>query len=133
MEDDGFYFPTVSEKLMNRLQVLSQAMAGNIHDRNTSEVVYYLQDMKNNSSSPIGAILVLSHFSAIHESASQEISDLLINEVSKDITSENSLIVEACMIGLKAICGNYIMCFMDRKFSQILKTDYGENIVVSSH
>lgn len=96
----------VSEKLMNRLLVLSQALSGNVPDRNASEVVFHLQDLKNNSSNPVGSILVLSQFAAIHEIVSQEISDLLINEVSKDITLENKSIIEACMIGLKVICGN---------------------------
>lgn len=93
---------------MKRIYVLSQSMAGMVTDRNISEVLYYLQDMKSNSSNPVGAIMVLSHFAAIHEHSSQEIFDLLINEVSKDISLDNSLVMEACMSGLKVICGKYV-------------------------
>jgi hypothetical protein len=98
---------------MNRLQVLSQALSGIVPDRSISETVFYLQDLKNNSVSQIGAILVLALFAATHESVTQEISDLLINEVSKDITLDSKSLIEASMMGLKVICGIlelYLIC-----------------------
>jgi hypothetical protein len=83
-------------------------MAGIVPDRNAAEVLFYLQDMKNNSANQLGAILVMSQFAVIHEGTSAEISDLLINEVGRDLNSENIILIEACIAGLKKISGTLI-------------------------
>jgi hypothetical protein len=109
---------------MNRLQVLSQALSGTVPDQKISEVLFYLQQLKNNSSNPIGAMLVLSQFAVIHETVTQETSDLLINDISKDITLDNKSGIEASMLGIKAICGtlnyNYALENSPRLLKHIL-------------
>ena len=83
-------------------------MAGIVPDRNIAEVLFYLQDMKNSSANQLGAILVMSQFAAIHEGTSVEILDLLINEVGRDLNSENICLIEACIAGLKTISGTLV-------------------------
>lgn len=103
MEDDGFHLPTVSEKLMKRFRILCQAMAGPVSEGTMSEAVFYLQDMQKNPINQANAVLVLSQFCCVHEATFNEVVDVFVNELSADLTPENSLLLQACMLGLRNI------------------------------
>ncbi len=103
MDDDGLHLPTVSEKLMKRFRILSKAMAGSVPESSTSEAVFYLQDMQKNPVNQANAVLVLSQFCCDHETTFNEVVDVFVNELSVDLTPENSLLLQACMLGLRNI------------------------------
>ena len=99
---------------MGRFQALAQNIGGTIADRNISEVIFYLQDMKNNFTNQLGAIFVMSQLVVVHESVSTEIVEVLINDVAQDIMPENQSIIEASMICLKNISGKILSLNLEK-------------------
>ncbi|KAI8922787.1 armadillo-type protein [Entophlyctis helioformis] len=102
-EDDGFHLPTVSEKLMARYKVLAQATTSAVPPAIQSEVVYFLQEMQKQSLLRANSILVLSEFCCQHETTFVEIGDMLINYLSQELTPDNTLLIEACILGIANI------------------------------
>ncbi|KAJ3111420.1 hypothetical protein HK098_000218, partial [Nowakowskiella sp. JEL0407] len=102
-EDDGFYLPTISAKLMARFKQLVKLTTGELPADNTSQVIYFMQEFQKNLQKQGNVILVLSEFCCIHESTLNEIIDILVTHLGCEITSENTPLIEACMLGLRNI------------------------------
>jgi hypothetical protein len=106
LEDDGFHLPTVSEKLAKRFKILAQAMTGPVPDNLLNETIFYLQAMQASPVNQANAFLVLSQFCCIHETTFQDVIEVFLTVQSQDITPDNSLILQACMLGLRNVSQN---------------------------
>ncbi|TPX59062.1 hypothetical protein PhCBS80983_g02729 [Powellomyces hirtus] len=102
-EDDGFCLPLISNKLMARFKELAKAIAGSVPPANISEVLYHLQQLQLHPQMQAHSLLVISEFCCFHESTLADTIDMFVNQLSREITPENSPVVEACMLGLRNI------------------------------
>jgi hypothetical protein len=93
---------------MKRFKILAQAMTGTLKDHFITEALFYLQDMQKPSPIQTSMVLVASQFCCVHDTTFTEITDVLINMVSQDVSSESSYLIEACMLGLRNIARKII-------------------------
>ncbi|KAI8822501.1 armadillo-type protein [Fimicolochytrium jonesii] len=115
IEDDGFRIPCISPKLMARIKELSRGIAGPVPAGSIGEVTYHLAQLQKHPRMQAHTLLVLSEFSCVHESTLNETIELFVNQLSRDITSENTAVIEACMLGLRNVAE-----FSPAAFKQIL-------------
>ena len=88
---------------MKRFKILAQAVTGPVPETNTIEILFHLQDMQKTAVNQPNAILILSQFCCTHEYLFNDIVDVFVNKLNQDITPANTLVLQACMMGLKNI------------------------------
>ncbi|KXS12168.1 ARM repeat-containing protein [Gonapodya prolifera JEL478] len=115
-EDDGFNLPEVSEKLMQRIKILSRTLANNVPPVRESEVIYFLQDLQKNPLLRAPSVLVLSEFCCQHESSQLQIIEVIVNQLGTDILPDNRVFIEACLVGVRNISE-----FMPSLFKQVVE------------
>ncbi|KAJ3148056.1 hypothetical protein HDU89_004901 [Geranomyces variabilis] len=103
LEDDGFCLPMISNKLMARFKELSKAIAGPVPAPSISEVLYHLNQLQLHPQMQAHTLLVISEFCCMHDGTLVDTIELFANHLSREITPENSAVVEACMLGLRNI------------------------------
>ncbi|KAJ3313925.1 hypothetical protein HDU76_002509 [Blyttiomyces sp. JEL0837] len=103
VEDSNFNLPTISEKLLSRLKFLAKTLTGVVPTISINQVIYHIQSLQRYKPNEGNSLLVLSEFCCYHENTLNEIVDVLTANLNYDLTPENSMRIEASILGLKNI------------------------------
>ena len=120
-EDNGLYLPIVSLKLLDRIKNLVKNTTGIVQLPNITEVVYFLEQLLQNENIQGSIILVLSEFGRMHETAIPDLMTLFINHLGHEISSHNSSLIEACILGLENMLGTQL-AMMDSMINKLSST-----------
>ncbi|KAJ3352902.1 hypothetical protein HDU83_007559 [Entophlyctis luteolus] len=104
-QDDGFNLPRVSQKLMIRFKEIAKDYTTLLPDINISQVIFQLLQMQSCRQLGAYVLLVISEFCCSYESILTETMDILLANLSYDMTPEKTDIVQAAVLGLKNISG----------------------------
>ncbi|KAJ3208349.1 hypothetical protein HDU82_002587 [Entophlyctis luteolus] len=102
-QDDGFNLPRVSQKLMIRFKEIAKDYTTLLPDINISQVIFQLLQMQSCRQLGAYVLLVISEFCCSYESILTETMDILLANLSYDMTPEKTDIVQAAVLGLKNI------------------------------
>lgn len=103
--DDNSEFPTqINTELMQRIQQLSKSITGVVPIIKLSQVIYHLHGIEDTHPSKASSLLVLSELCCNHDGSLNEIMDILVTHLNRDLSKLDTPIVEAAILGLSNIC-----------------------------